>query len=200
MTSFSSINLKFNPFGELDAEERREVACVDLGSLVNEVGQSKTAIQFLGDHGRGKTTHLLALHSHYRVIPYIKVFPDSRISLPKSNIYFIDSIENIPFTSRLSLYKKVNHLVFTTHKNLSIELKLMRLSVTTRRISQQSVNKLQTIFQRRVDYAKKNCGPAPDVTQDMVARLINKFGDNIRAMEHELYQHFNALRDSHAKM
>ena len=199
MSSFSCLNLRFNPFGELDTEERKQLACVRVADLANYVGSPKTAIQLLGNHGRGKTTHLLALHAHFPEIPYFKIHSGQLISFPKSKGYFIDSIENISLVNRLLLYREIKHLAFTTHKNLNLELKLMGFHVVTRRISQNDPEIIRTILQKRVEFSRETSKPIPVITLTMANELVGRFGDDIRAMEYELYQYFNSLRTSEEK-
>lgn len=67
--AFEHVNLRFNPFGELDPELRAAVAV--LPPLELSAGH---VIQVMGEAGRGKTTHLLAWHhaapgSGYEYVP-----------------------------------------------------------------------------------------------------------------------------------
>jgi fumarate reductase flavoprotein subunit len=62
---FAHLNLRFNPFGELDLHLRADVAVVDLADWPKRLAAGRFAIQFLADCGRGKTTHLLALRRHF---------------------------------------------------------------------------------------------------------------------------------------
>jgi len=54
-------NLLRNPFGELTRQERAELAVVDVAIYLAELQAGRTALHFLGDQGRGKSTHLLAI-------------------------------------------------------------------------------------------------------------------------------------------
>ena len=53
-------NLRRNPFGELTRQERIELAVVDVGSIIDRVKTPRSAVQLIGDCGRGKTTRMLA--------------------------------------------------------------------------------------------------------------------------------------------
>src|SRR5262249_43157873 len=64
-------NLRRNPFGELTREERAELALVDVEQHLAELRQGRTALQFLGPCGHGKTTHLLALQRELDEAVYI---------------------------------------------------------------------------------------------------------------------------------
>lgn len=53
----------------------------------------KTAIQFLADHGRGKSTHLLSLHSLFEEASYIKLQSFKNTIIELHSLNFIDSLE-----------------------------------------------------------------------------------------------------------
>ena len=61
---FAKLNLLRNPFGELVREERIPAAVVDVAAIEPLLNRPRVALQFYGDCGRGKTTHLLALLDH----------------------------------------------------------------------------------------------------------------------------------------
>ena len=58
---YACINLRRNPFGDLDLAERAELAIVDVASIIARLDNPRYAVQFVGDKGCGKTTHLLAI-------------------------------------------------------------------------------------------------------------------------------------------
>ena len=60
---FAHLNLRFNPFGEATPEERAKLAVVDIERFAQRLCAPGFAVQFIGEHGRGKSTHLLALHA-----------------------------------------------------------------------------------------------------------------------------------------
>jgi len=62
---FAHLNLRRNPFGELDLSQRAALAVVDVDRFVRRLAQPGYAVQFTGDRGRGKTTHLLAILRHF---------------------------------------------------------------------------------------------------------------------------------------
>jgi len=191
---YANINLRFNPFGELNPDERQLLACVDVSGLAQYLSAPRTAVQFLADHGRGKTTHLLALHKQCTMFPYIKLHQGDRPSFDRSSGYFIDSIENLSLFKRLTLYRRFDHLAVTTHRDLSIEMKLLGLRVKTIEVSVTQVDVLQKIFQQRVEYARRSEGGTPEISLDRIKELQRKYGDDVRAMEAELYDYIDLLR------
>jgi len=67
---YANINLRFNPFGELNPDERQQLACVDVSGLAQYLSAPRTAVQFLADHGRGKTTLISVTQTVYDVPLY----------------------------------------------------------------------------------------------------------------------------------
>ena len=70
---FAHLNLRFNPFEELTREERAVTAIVDLDELPELHSKDRVAVQFLGEHGRGKSTHLIALHKQFKDSLYTQI-------------------------------------------------------------------------------------------------------------------------------
>jgi hypothetical protein len=72
---YSHLNLRRNPFGEASTEERIPLAVANIEEIRQYFMRPKTAIQLMGEHGRGKTSHLLALKRelqtrHGLAVPY----------------------------------------------------------------------------------------------------------------------------------
>ena len=191
--AFSHLNLRFNPFGELNPEQRKQIAAVDIESLKNALNENGVAIQFLADHGRGKTTHLLSLHQHYPEARYLKLYLGDKPDFFHQKIHFIDSIENITKKQRRDLYKKSGSIACTTHTDLSQELSRAGFKVISKTVSLNDVKTLQMIFKKRIEYSRRGAGDVPTVDVCFVNELVKIFGDDIRAMEHHLYEKFQAL-------
>ncbi|NRB37964.1 MAG: hypothetical protein HRU20_05780 [Pseudomonadales bacterium] len=192
--SYAALNLRFNPFGELDMDERQHLACVNIEGLIVRLQEKKVVIQFIADHGRGKTTHLLALHRHFKQLVYIKLFPDEKAVIPKDNVLFVDSIENLKFWRRMRLYRQCQQLAVTTHRDLSREMRWAGLNVVSVNVSVTSIEQLERIFSQRIEYARRGDGVVPTLDSALLKRLKNTYGDNIRAMESELYDYFYQLK------
>ncbi len=193
--SFENLNLRFNPFGELSSLERKQVAYVNIDGLAGYMADERTCIQFIADHGRGKTTHLLALHKQCEEFPFIRLHIDEVPKFEVADKYFIDSIENLSLFQRLKVYKKYKRLAVTTHRDLSWELRLSGFKVKTICVSTQSTQALLCIFQRRIEFARRNAGKVPELTVQQVDGLKLRYGDDIRSMEDELYEYFQNLRE-----
>ena len=190
---FSHLNLRFNPFGELNPEQRKQIAVVDIESIIRSLDLPSVAIQFLADHGRGKTTHLLALHKHYPDAEYTKIYTGDNPEFMSQAIRFVDSIENITKKQRRDLYKKSGSIAFTTHTDLSQELERAGFSVINKIISMKNEKTLLQIFRQRIEYARRAEGATPHIDLETVKQLKQRYGDDVRAMESFLYEKLQTL-------
>lgn len=191
--AFSHLNLKFNPFGELNVEQRKQVCVVNIDSIKNDLNQHGVAIQFLADHGRGKTTHLLSLHKHYPETEYIKIFTGNLPIFTRQKCRFVDSIENLSKKNRKLLYKKSASIACTTHTDLSNELMSAGYQVITKTICQRDDDILKQVFNKRIEHSRRNVGGVPLIENRHIKDLKSRYGDDIRAMEHHLYEKFQCL-------
>lgn len=192
--AFSSLNLKFNPFGELSDSEWVQSAIVDVDRFVNELEQPNVAIQLIGDHGRGKTTHLKIIHQYFFNQAYLKVFPGGPLpKLNSSDIFFIDSIDHLTLRERKVIYRKCRSIVFTTHQNLSRELEKEEFHIVTEHVSCRCEHKLLRILNRKIEVARLGSGEVPTIEMSLVKDLMARYDDNIRAMQNYLYEYFQDL-------
>ncbi len=191
---FIHLNLRFNPFGELTPDQRKELAVVNIDSLKASLNKEAVAIQFLADHGRGKTMHLLFLHRYYSSAEYIKIYQDDKPAFSMQAVRFVDSVENLSKKSRFDLYNKTSSIAFTTHTDLSGELTDAGFNVITQNICMDDESILNQIFSRRIKYAQRNAGHVPVVNQLAIKKLKTLYGDDIRSMEAHLYELFQSLK------
>ena len=191
--AFKQLNLFFNPFGELSPEQRKKLAVVDVSAYRDILNSRNTAIQFHADHGRGKTTHLLALHEYYPQAEYIKLFANATIKIYPRPVCFIDSIENLNKKQRIRLYKKTQSIALTTHMDLSAELQAAGYQLMNIKISTTDEHRLWQIFNRRLEYARRSTGKIPKIDMSLIEQLKQRFGDDIRAMESFLYEKIQTM-------
>ena len=193
--SFVELNLRANPFGERDRAERAELAIVELGDLPDQLRQPHTAVQFMGQHGRGKSTHLIALHGYFPQSPYVQLHRGDALPALGPGIHFIDSIEMLGRSQRRQALRNASSLALTTHKDLRKDLQKCGFHVITRHITQRSPQHLFRIFSRRLNAARYKPGPIPNLTLEQIMQLQAIHGDDIRAMEFDLYLYFQHLKD-----
>ena len=88
---FSHLNLRCNPFGELTTEEWATLADVDVEPFLATLLVPHSAIQFIGEKGYGKTTHLLAIRSHFESAGYVHLPEGERRRIPAGTPLLIES-------------------------------------------------------------------------------------------------------------
>lgn len=192
---FAHLNLRFNPFGELTREQRAVTAIVELDDIPEHFSKRRIAIQFTGEHGRGKSTHLIALHKQFKHSPYTQIHIGDKPTFSNDDIQFIDSIEMLPAARRKKIYRSTNILAITTHNDLTNELHTAGFEVISKRITVDNAQHIKQIFDKRIELARRNTGSLPGIDIKTVRTLITKFNDDIRAMEHHLYEIFQQLQE-----
>lgn len=190
--AFAHLNLSFNPFGELDKQQRETLACVDVEPFLALFKQTRFALQFNADHGRGKTTHLLALHARFPQAPYIKLHQDDKPAIPNAPLVFVDSIEHLSFVQRWRLFRRCQQLVFTAHRDLAWQARICGLKVYNYRVSIE-LEKLHRALNKRIEYARLSTGVIPKISLDSVVHLQRLYGDDVRSMEAFLYDYFQQM-------
>ncbi len=192
---FAHLNLRFNPFGELTREERAATAVVNLNDIPELHTKDRVAVQFMGEHGRGKSTHLIALHKQFKDSPYTQIHIGDKPTFNKDPIQFIDSIEILSASRRKKIYRSTNILAITTHNDLSKELQSAGFEVISKRIFFESEQALKKIINNRIEFARRDAGDLPNVDLNTIRQLISKFNDDVRTMEHHLYDVFQNLKE-----
>ena len=190
------LNLRYNPFGELPPETRAVLAIADVEHFVPLLHQRKMAVQFTGDSGTGKSTHLLALHRNFPDAPFFKVYCGTITKKIPLDIVFIDEMQFLTKRLRNSIFKKVNALAFTTHIDFSEELSRVGFTVTTITPADSlNVKHLQRVFITRIEAARRAEGPIPSVLESTIIKLIGTYKSDIRAMEVYLYDLFQSMKE-----
>jgi molybdopterin-guanine dinucleotide biosynthesis protein len=190
--AYQHLNLRYNPFGELDRDARVELTQGRLEVAAGEV------VQIVGASGRGKTTQLLALHRHLRGSVY-EVVPlgSTRVkhtSPPREGL-LLDEAQRVSPRRLRKLISRAHTLVLGTHDDLS---HLSRRSMRTVNIRGLPREKLDAILAARVEAARRGPGVLPRIPATQQQILIDRFGDDLRAIESLLYDVFQALTGAEA--
>lgn len=204
--SFERWSLRRNPFGELPRGERATLACVDTtetAAFLNAAGdRERRALQLVAGHGRGKSTHLIALHARdFPHAPFSKLHLSDAVpgAVPHERIHFVDSIENLSWLGRRKLYSQCPVLACTTHRDLSRELRRAGYHTHSLRVGIRSLDELRPIIAARIDAASLPAaslpgGSPPRPTLTRLEELYQAYGDDVRSIEHALYQDYERLR------
>ena len=187
---WSWCNLRRNPFGELTRDERAQLAVVDADSIADQVSQNHSALQFIGDCGRGKTTRMLALagrlpQSSYVYLPEDQPCPAIALGRP----ILIDEAQRLPRRVRRQVFASGLPLVLATHRDLSGPLRRSGYQVITQRIGDDNTAQhVAKLLNRRIEASCIDPQIAvPTLTLQDAQFLVAKFGDDVRSMESYLY-------------
>ncbi len=197
---FPLLNLWRNPFGELTTEQRAELALCDLSRelawLRNGPPGERRVVEFLGPCGHGKTSHLFALSKAFPLARYIYVPPRAvGFRLPADAQLLVDEADRLPWRARRQLMNGVDVLAIGVHRSLKAGFARRGVAVLTRDVSNLCVAAtLCQIFQRRIDASTVDPhATALTFTPADAKKLIQRYGDDIRAMEHYLYERVQLL-------
>lgn len=187
-------NLLRNPFGELTRQERAELAVVDVTMYLAELRAGRTALQFLGDQGRGKTTHLLALRGSLPGAEYVYLPEDGpRPLIPSTRPLLLDEAQRLSRWQRRRVFAVTGPLVIGSHEDHTQELKRAGYRVVTHLVADvASPERLQAMLNLRIEAARADVGPLPLVSEAFAVELHARFGPDIRGVEHYLYDLFQS--------
>jgi hypothetical protein len=194
--AYEHLNLRRNPFGELTIDERRTVVDAGVQPYVKLLKIPRSAVQFIGGCGRGKTSHLLAILNQFPDAPYILVREGERPAIPDARFLIIDEFQRISPPKRCALLRKSVALAIGSHVDYSDEMRRAGLRIATVDLNGlPDAERLHLIFQKRIERARRSSGPLPVITAAMAGKLIDRFGSNIRAMECALYDIILSMKE-----
>lgn len=197
---FVHLNLRRNPFGEFSAEERAELAVLDLSSaiahLATQAADGRGAVvQVLGEKGFGKTTHLLALAAKYPNAAYVYIAEGERAKIPDAGEpLLIDEAQRLTGLQRLRLFRSARPLILGTHRDFTGALLRHGRSVLSLTASRHTEpERIWQILNQRIEFVRRGDGKVPTVSMDTVQQLFAQFGCDLRSMQHSLYDLFQKL-------
>lgn len=194
----TQIKFNYNPFGGLTTEELSKVLVpqIDLEQLLKEIdGKRKILIEFVGEKGRGKTSHLKMLHeqcsSSELFLLTRKAVNFDEIDRTAGKVLLIDSIHHLNFWQRQKLYRSKQKIVLTTHTSRFLEYRMLKLDYRSYKFKGIAISHLAKIIERRMSLA---ADPSQIIRIDESALqgLIDKYQDDYRSILHHLYQNFQS--------
>lgn len=192
---FSTLNLRFNPFGELPPHLRARAAVVDVEPLVDALSSPGTAVQLVGPCGHGKSTHLLALSDRLPEARHLRLWSDEPVpEAERTPVLLLDEADAVWPWQRLRLLRTANAVAIGVHRSIALELRALGFQVRTVRVDHTDLPQLEQIVTQRIELARLGDGPVPTVSHRRLAALHRRHGPHVRAIEAELYQHFQDLR------
>jgi hypothetical protein len=193
---FAYLGLWRNPFGELSPAERAELAIVDVAPLVEFLTSARSAVQFVGDCGYGKTTHLLALQTCFPRSQLV-YYPETgrRPPLPQGTPLLVDEAQRMGWKRKRQLLKSTGSVALGTHRDLAPELRRAGFDVWTIDVAEpKEPAGLVQILRRRIDasrvgsnWSQRELRLSHCIDEDFARKLIVRFGSNTRRIEDYLY-------------
>lgn len=187
---FAHLNLRYNPFGQIDPPLRAALAVVSLPEP-----STTSIVQWVGAAGRGKSTHLLALHYQHpeSVYEYIAAGQHRFRTAPHSTpLFLLDEAQRLSRWQLRRLCTSFAHIVISSHVDLSARLKR---PVQTLRLHGLSRTRLAEIVSRRIEAARRGPGPVPQLSEAALDQLLRRHHDDVRAIESELYEIFQRIEE-----
>lgn len=158
--AFAHLNLRRNPFGEPERSERGGLAIVDERTLANWIRrlcEPGFALQFIGENGRGKSTHLLALHRRFPSAPIVFVGEGEKHRLPSGAPFFLDEAQRVGRRRLARLFRRGGSVALGSHANHFTELAAAGLDVVTvYPAADLEPAKLARILERRIRRAQRS--------------------------------------------
>lgn len=196
--AYEHLGLFWNPFGEVPARDWPDLieTALALAELAARLRGGGVALVFRGEAGRGKSTHLRALHRRFFAdLPYTYLGPDAspRTPIPVAPVCFVDEAQRLGRGPRRRLFRRAPALALTSHADLDAELE-SRFEVIEHRIAGLERARLATIVARRVGWAARPGGALVEVADARLDELIAEHGDDLRSIQDALYDEFEALR------
>jgi hypothetical protein len=190
VASFTDLNWRLNPFGAPLFHEESEliVAQFDLDELATWLLQPGRAVEFVGPEGRGKSTHLRALHARFADKPFThlaKGVPAPPI--PSASVVFVDEIQRLGWFRRCQLWMRPVSFALASQRSRAWELRCLAREVRTCWLSGLGVSELETYVAQRLAWAKCSSGASPVVPENLLISIGKRHGQDVRAIESDLY-------------
>ncbi|WP_168210548.1 hypothetical protein [Persicimonas caeni] len=193
---FAHLNLRRNPFGEVPPEERGRLAVVDVERFVPKLAAPGFVVEFVGDCGRGKTTHLRALWDRSPNAPFVKVPEKARgFDVPDAPLVFVDEAQFLGRWQRRRTFRGERSFAVGTHESLAKVYERAGLDWIMIEVGGVDAERVRQMIERRLEWARREPGPLPQVTNAAIAAMLERHGDDLRAIEHHLYEVFQRLEE-----
>lgn len=203
--AYSRLGLRYNPFGELDRQQRIDTAVprCDFRSVTAFLGSepvSHRAVQFIGPPGSGKSTHLLMLASALPDFYYVHLPRNTRRLVPARQHLMIDEAQRLGWRQRRRLFHAAHSVVLGTHRCFARGLRKLGFEVITVSLTAApEIDWLANVLEQKIRAAQRSENPdrqAGLIDEGAVVQLRDEFGNNIRGMERRLYETLHALNSA----
>ncbi len=199
MFPFAGLNLRWNPFGEVPQHERGQLAvpAFDVAAAAANLRKGGFALELIGPSGRGKSTHLHAVHRHFTRMPvtYIEIGV-RRMRIPQAPVVFVDESQRLSFRARRRLFRRRVSFVLATHESHVAELEEAGVRAQRVRVGGVDARRVRAMVTRRIEWARLAPGALPTVPSEHLTALAQEHRDDLRALGDALYDWFQVRKES----
>ena len=191
---FAHLNLRRNPFGEFSPVEIAALAKVDIDEVAAQLADPAFVVQFVGEKGFGKTTHLLAIRARFPGALYVHIAEGERAVIPAGRPLLIDEAQRLTWRQQRKVFRDPVPLVLGTHVDFHRALTRAGRRVKTIRVAERmDAERLHNLLNARVAWVRRAEGALPAVRHETARRLLAQFGPDVRRIQQELYLTFQRL-------
>jgi hypothetical protein len=193
---YAHLNLRRNPFGEFSADEQAALALVDIDPIIARMNEPGYAVQFVGEKGYGKTTHLLAIRSRLSGAGYVHIPEGERAPVPLGCPLLIDEAQRLTQWQQFQVFRSNTPLVLGTHRDFQQKLRRAGRVVETIEVEQRTdTERLHQLLNARIEWVRRCDGQVPSITITTADSLRQQYAANIRGILHHLYTAFQNLSE-----
>lgn len=199
--SHDDLNLRRNPFGEPPVEDMASlIVCEHLDTLEDSVNEAmhtpaaRCIVQFMGQCGRGKSSHMRALNARFPQAPRLYFAAhEPHPTLPNlrgTPLLFLDETQRLSWWTRQRLWRSHTTLVIATHTDHRQEWMARSQRFIHMPIGGLDRARLRAIIEARITWATRDPHQPPgiDIDDDILDALIERHDDDLRAMLSTLYE------------
>lgn len=201
---FAKLGLRSNPFRTLTAEEWADVAVVP--QAIEAAFSRGDNLLILGKRGRGKSTTLRTLirwveWQEKRVAYERLAFGKWRYQTDFSELdaFAPDEAQRLAVWEWHKLLDRVRHgmrLIMGSHRNDKWLFQLAGIPLTVFHLEKLNTPQhLQEVLRQRIEYFALDGEPLVSFDESGINYLYQQYGDNLRAIEHFLYEVFQQLHE-----
>lgn len=172
------------------------MSVVQIQDVLERLKDPDAVVQYVGEKGYGKTTHLLRIRESFPECSYLHIPEGERRRIPDGQPVLIDEAQRLTWWQRRKLFRQRRAIVLGTHRDFTGELVQAGRKVTTlSACAETSVTRLRKIVSRRMEFARRSAGPIPTVSDATLKRLLQICGDDIRSMLQILYDQLQQMSE-----
>ena len=169
---------------------------VDVDAIIARLNDPLYVVQFVGEKGYGKTTHLLAIRSRLHGAGYVHIPEGERVSMPSGCPLLIDEAQRLTRWQQFQIFRSNIPLVLGTHRDFHRQLRRAGRVVETIEVQQDNdVERLHRLLNARIRWVRRSDGRVPSITPETADSLRKEFGPDVRGILHQLYAVFQNLNE-----